>query len=61
MRKQRNPLTSFKGCFSKQFYESEKIANKVGKQNTEKYGKKMRSYKCPNCTGWHLTTRMNKK
>lgn len=46
-----------KGCTGKRWYRSAAEA-RAGKQRTERITqKKFRIYRCPWCSGWHLTTK----
>lgn len=50
-------------CGGKRLYFSEEDAerhakkiNRAGVDGDKKNGKRMRSYRCPICTAWHLTS-----
>ena len=46
-----------KACDSKNWYSCQTKADKHARMATEKYGIRFRSYRCFECSGWHLTTK----
>ncbi len=43
-------------CFGKKKWRSADVADKRAKQFSRRYGKKVRSYYCDICDGYHLST-----
>jgi hypothetical protein len=44
-------------CHAKVRHASERMANNSAERNQHRTPKRLRSYRCPHCKGWHLTTR----
>ena len=44
-------------CMRKKKYRSEKVAKKMAKMMSEKYGKECYHYWCPLCNNYHLATK----
>jgi len=42
-------------CKSKNRYSDHLTAIAIGISQSERYGVKLYTYKCPHCRGWHLT------
>lgn len=46
-------------CFNKEEYHSEDMAESVARRVQRERNVELRSYRCPICRGWHLTSRVH--
>lgn len=54
------PYGLVRTCYAKRTYKSEKLAEVAAVRSCITFEKPMRSYKCPYCEFWHLTSQVKR-